>query len=87
MFSFPDDYEEGWTLQNEIQKDGIGLHSGLECKVVLKPTELIGYNISFSDEPNRVFPLNISQVRNSPLCTTLDLNGKKVSKVLCRPNI
>mgnify|MGYP003312932254 CR=1 FL=1 len=21
MFSFPDDYEEGWTLQNEIKKD------------------------------------------------------------------
>ncbi len=81
MFSFPHDYEEGWTLRNEIKKDGIGLHSGLKCKVVIKPTELKGFHISFSDEPNKVFPLNISQVRNTPLCTTLDLDGKKVSTV------
>ncbi len=81
MFSFPDDYEEGWTLQDEIKKDGVGLHSGFQCSVVIKPTELIGFHLSFADEPNKVFPLNISQVRNTPLCTTLDLNGKKVSTV------
>ena len=81
MFSFPDDYEQGWTLQNEIIKDGVGLHTGLKCKVIIKPTELIGFYISFSDEPNNVFPIDISQVRNTPLCTTLDLNGKKVSTV------
>ena len=81
MFSFPNDYEQGWTLQNEIIKDGVGLHTGLKCKVIIKPTELIGFYISFSDEPNNVFPIDISQVRNTPLCTTLDLNGKKVSTV------
>ena len=81
MFSFPDDYEQGWTLQNEIIKDGIGLHTGLKCKVIIKPTELTGFYISFSDEPNNVIPIDISQVRNTPLCTTLDLNGKKVSTV------
>ncbi len=81
MFSFPDDYEQGWTLQNEIKKDGIGLHTGLKSTVIIKPTELTGFNISFSDEPNKVFPIDISQVRNTPLCTTLDLNGKRVSTV------
>ena len=81
MFSFPDDYEQGWTLQNEIIKDGVGLHTGLKCKVIIKPTELTGFYISFSDEPNNVIPIDISQVRNTPLCTTLDLNGKKVSTV------
>ena len=81
MFSFPDDYEQGWTLQNEIIKDGVGLHTGLKCKVIIKPTELTGFYISFSDEPSNVFPIDISQVRNTPLCTTLDLNGKKVSTV------
>ena len=81
MFSFPDDYEQGWTLQNEIIKDGVGLHTGLKCKVIIKPTELTGFYISFSDEPNKVIPIDISQVRNTPLCTTLDLNGKKVSTV------
>ena len=81
MFSFPENYEEGWTLQSEIKKDGIGLHSGLKCKVIIKPTELVGFHISFADEPQKVIPIDISQVRNTPLCTTLDLNGKKVSTV------
>ena len=81
MFSFPDDYEQGWTLQNEIKKDGIGLHTGHKSTVIIKPTELIGFNISFSDEPNKVIPIDISQVRNTPLCTTLDLNGKRLSTV------
>ena len=81
MVSFPDDYEQGWTLQNEIKKSGIGLHTGLKSTVIIKPTELSGFHISFSDEPNKVIPINISQVRNTPLCTTLDLNGKKLSTV------
>ena len=81
MFSFPDDYEQGWTLQNQIKKDGIGLHTGLKCTVIIKPTELTGFYISFSEEPNKVIPIDISQVKNTPLCTTLDLNGKKVSTV------
>jgi len=81
VFSFPDDYEEGWTLKNEIKKDGIGLHTGLKSTVILKPTELKGLHISFPEEPNKVFPIDISQVRNTPLCTTLDLEGKKISTV------
>ena len=81
MFSFPDDYEQGWTLGNAIKKDGIGLHTGIECKVIIKPTELPGFHFSFSEEANKVFSIDISQVRNTPLCTTLDLNGKKISTV------
>ena len=78
MFSFPEDYEQGWTLRNEILKDGIGLHTGLKCKVLIKPTELPGFHFSFSENSNEVFSIDISQVRNTPLCTTLDLNGKKI---------
>ncbi len=81
MFSFPKDYEQGWMLKNEIKKDGIGLHTGLQSTVIIKPTELEGFHISFSEEPNKVIPLDIAQVRNTPLCTTLDLNGKQVSTV------
>ena len=47
MFSLPDDYEQGWTLGNEIKKDGIGLHTGLKCKLIIKPTELPGFHFSF----------------------------------------
>jgi UDP-3-O-[3-hydroxymyristoyl] N-acetylglucosamine deacetylase len=81
VFSFPENYEKGWTLRDEIQKDGIGLHTGLKCEVIIKPTELSGFHFSFSDESNKVFSIDISQVRNTPLCTTLDLNGKKISTV------
>ena len=81
MFSFPEDYEQGWTLRNEITKDGIGLHTGLKCKVVIKPTELPGFHFSFSEESNKLISIDISHVRNTPLCTTLDLNGKKIATV------
>ena len=81
MFSFPADYEQGWTLGSEINKTGIGLHSGIKSKVIIKPTELPGFHFSFSDEANKVFSLDISQVRHSPLCTTIDLNEKKISTV------
>ena len=81
MFSFPDDYEQGWTLGSVIKKDGIGLHTGIKCKVIIKPTELPGFHFSFSEEADKIFSIDISQVRITPLCTTLDLNGKKISTV------
>ena len=81
VFSFPVDYEQGWTLGDKIKKDGIGLHTGRKCKVLIKPTELPGFHFSFSEEADKIFPIEISQVRNTPLCTTLDLNGKKISTV------
>ena len=81
MFVFPDDYEQGWTLKNEIIKEGIGLHTGLKSKVKIKPTDLPGFHISFSEEANKIISIDISQVRHTPLCTTLDLNGKKIATV------
>ena len=81
MFSFPENYEQGWTLRNEIKKEGIGLHTGIKCKVIIKPTQSAGFHFSFSEEANKVFSIDISQVRNTPLCTTIDLNGKKISTV------
>ncbi len=81
MFVFPNDYEKGWTLRSEILKVGIGLHTGLRCKVIIKPTESPGFHFSFSEESKKVFSIDISQVRNTPLCTTLDINGKNISTV------
>ena len=81
MFSFPDDYEQGWTLGSEVKKEGIGLHTGIKCNVIIKPTDLPGFHFSFSEEADKVFSIDISQVRHTPLCTTLDLNGKKISTV------
>ena len=81
MFTFPENYEQGWTLRNEIKKNGTGLHTGLECRVIIKPTDLPGFHLSFSEESNEVITVDISQVRNTPLCTTLDLNGKQIATV------
>ncbi len=81
MFNFPDNYEEGWTLRNKIIKYGIGLHSGLKSRVVVKPIDLPGFYLSFTEEPNNKISIDISQVRHTPLCTTLDLGGKKVATV------
>ena len=77
MFSFPDNYEQGWTLGNEIKKDGIGLHTGSKSEVIIRPTELPGFHFSLAEDPNKLFTIDISQVRKTPLCTTLDLDGKK----------
>ncbi len=81
MFTFPENYEQGWTLRNEIIKEGIGLHTGLQCRVIIKPTELPGYHFSISEDSNEVITLDISKVRNTPLCTTIDLNGKQIATV------
>ena len=81
MFCFPNDYEQGWTLGNEIEKDGTGLHTGIKCKVIIKPTDLPGFHFSFSEQADQIFTIDISQVRDTPLCTTLELNEKKISTV------
>ena len=81
MFFFPDDYEQGWTLGNEIKKEGIGLHTGEKCRVLIKPTELPGFHFSFSEQANTIFSIDIEQVTNTPLCTTININGKKISTV------
>ena len=81
MFTYPENYDRGWTLRTEIIKEGIGLHTGLVSKVSIKPTDFAGFYFSFSDRPNEIFPIDISKVKNTPLCTTLDGNGRKVATV------
>ena len=81
VLTFPADYENGWTLRNEVSKEGIGLHTGEICKVLIKPTQLPGFHFSLSDEPNNIMAVDTSKVKNAPLCTTIDLQGKKVSTV------
>ncbi len=81
MSIFPADYQKSWTLANEIVKEGIGLHSGETAKVILMPTDLLGFYLAFSDKPSEYIKLEIDQVRNSPLCTTLELEGKRIATV------
>ena len=81
MIYFPIDYEESWTLGDEITKEGIGLHFGTTSSVKLMPTDIPGFHISFKDNPNEIITIKIEHVRNSPLCTTLKLGDKSLSTV------
>ena len=80
MTCWPEDYSGAWTLVNEVERRGIGLHSGDQAVVRLTPSDKPGFQIRFTDDldPIRLSP---DQVRDSQLCTTLDLGSRRVSTV------
>ena len=81
MCNLPANYENDWTLGKAIVKKGIGLHTGKEVEITLVPTKLKGFHISFKDKPNDLITVNTDQIRNTPLCTTLDLGAKSIATV------
>ena len=80
MTCWPEDYSGAWTLVNEVERRGIGLHSGDQAVVRLTPSDKPGYYIRFTDDPDPI-RLSPDQVRDSQLCTTLDLGSRRVSTV------
>ena len=80
MTCWPEDYSGAWTLVNEVERRGIGLHSGDQAVVRLTPSDKPGYQIRFTDDPDPI-RLSPDQVRDSQLCTTLDLGSRRVSTV------
>ena len=80
MSIWPESYSESWTLVNPVVRHGVGLHSGQTTKVTLRPTDRPGFYIRFPEgaEPIRLAP---DQVRDSQLCTTLDLGERRVATV------
>jgi UDP-3-O-[3-hydroxymyristoyl] N-acetylglucosamine deacetylase len=78
--SWPQDYADAWTLNREVERSGVGLHSGLTSNVRLAPSERPGIHLRFEDgsEPIRLRP---DQVRDSQLCTTLELGDRRVATV------
>ena len=81
VFSWPADYESSWTLAGEININGIGLHTGQNSLVTLLPSEKPGFQLSWLDNPNEILSLEINQIRNTPLCTTLEFDNRKLSTV------
>ena len=81
MSFFPDNYEGSWTLRDSVLREGIGLHTGEETKVRLKPSENLGFYLTFSEDLDKKIKLNINQVRNSPLCTKLEFGNKTISTI------
>ena len=80
MTCWPEDYSGAWTLADEVERSGIGLHSGNQAVVRLTPSDKPGFHIRFMDDPQPI-RLGPDQVRDSQLCTTLDLGTRRVSTV------
>ena len=80
MTDWPQDYAGAWTLAAVVERRGVGLHSGEEATVRLTPSERPGFHLRFEDdlEPIQLSP---DQVRDSPLCTTLDFGHRRVATV------
>ena len=80
MSIWPEDYSGAWTLGDEVERRGVGLHSGEQAVVRLVPSDKPGFQIRFTDQSESI-RLSPDQVRDSQLCTTLDLGSRKVSTV------
>ncbi len=81
MTSWPVNYEKSWTLARPVSRRGIGLHSGNNCEVLLKPSSKLGFHLSWSDDDSPPVLLKTEQIRESPLCTTLSFGKRKLSTV------
>ena len=70
MTIWPQDYSAAWTLAAETSRSGVGLHSGAEATVELRPTDQPGFHMRLPgmEQPIQLRP---DQVRDSQLCTTL----------------
>ena len=81
MVCWPSDYDGAWTLAGSARRSGIGLHSGDEVAVVLHPCSDAGVWVSWSGDAQPPVRLQPSQVRDSQLCTTLELGERRLATV------
>ncbi len=81
MNKWPADYEGSWTLAGAISRSGVGLHTGEFCEVRLKPSHKAGFHLSWVNEDAEPLTLNTNQVRDSILCTNLQLGERTLSTV------
>ena len=80
--SWPADYTGAWTLQASVERHGVGLHSGVETRVRLQPSARPGYWVGWLDAPQlRLCRLTPAQVRDTRLCTALQLDQRRLATV------
>ena len=77
----PDNYEESWTLCRNIFREGIGLHSGKNVRVELSQSFEKGFHVSWLNSSEFPVTLEVSQLINTPLCTTLKLGQQRLATV------
>ena len=78
---WPINYEESWTLAETVTRRGVGLHSGKVSEVQLGPSQNHGFFVSFEGSNEPPTRLNIDQVRESQLCTSLQIGPHRLSTV------
>ena len=81
MVVWPRDYDGAWTLDGPARRSGIGLHSGQQVSVTLQPSQQPGVWVSWPADGGEPLKLKPSQVRDSPLCTTLELGERRLATV------
>lgn len=81
MVRWPVDYDGAWTLAGPVRRSGIGLHSGHPVSVTLKPSADPGVWVQWSSDAAAPVRLEPSQVRDSQLCTTLELGDRRLATV------
>jgi len=76
------DYSRAYTLAAAVERRGVGLHSGQECLVRLKPALKPGFWVGFLDQSDQE-PVLLSpdQVRDTRLCTALEIGGRPLATI------
>jgi len=76
------DYSRCLGLASAVERHGVGLHSGADCRVRLQPGAEPGFRLGFLDRPQQA-PLLLEpcQVADTRLCTALKLGDRQVATV------
>ncbi len=81
MVNWPSNYDDPWTLAGSVSRTGVCLHSGQVTEVHLCPSRKPGIHLSWMDSKDPPITLHPSQVRDTPLCTSLEVGGRRLSMV------
>ncbi len=82
MVQWPSDYNSSWTLAGDIERSGVGLHSGVTTSVRLAPADQPGFWLGWLNQPGQPLQrLAPSQVVDARLCTALQLDGGRLATV------
>jgi len=79
---WPSDYATAYTLAAAVERQGVGLHSGANCRVRLQPGQREGYWVGWLSAPAEgLRRLDPSQVADTRLCTALRLGQRQLATV------
>jgi len=79
---WPNDYSQAWTLNAQVERSGVGLHSGATARVRLEPYDQSGFWVGWLDAPQLPLQqLHPGQVCETQLCTALQLDQRRLATV------